>query len=100
MCKLCDSCKNTQIWIQKKCYVRSKFYDKFYKFIRDEVEDNLEGFLIGILFHSKNRRIKRIKDMIEAHLCDSFFFFWCFTALSCFPTRCDIPNTAKPLQSI
>jgi hypothetical protein len=72
MCKTCDYCENTRIWISKKAFERSKFYEKFYKFIRLECEDNMEGFLIGLFFHNRNRRISQIKTKIKNEICDSF----------------------------
>jgi hypothetical protein len=79
MCKLCERRDNTKKWIQKRAFERSKYYKKFYDFVKDQCEDNLEGLLIGMLFHSKNRRIAQIKKEIIDFICGgmSFLFSEC-----------------------
>jgi hypothetical protein len=68
MCKLCQLTQKTKNWMAKKPFERSKIYSKFHEFVRKECDDNLEGFLIGILFHSRNTTISWIRDAVRNHL--------------------------------
>jgi hypothetical protein len=71
MSKICFLNENTKKWMEMKDYQRSKKYRLFYDFVAKECDNNLEGFLIGILFYTKNRRIGAIKTAIKDYLCDS-----------------------------
>jgi hypothetical protein len=68
--QFCEKNENTKRFVQLKAWERSKIYQKFFQFIKLECDDNLEGFLIGIIFLSNNKRIEKVRDIIKNFLCE------------------------------
>jgi hypothetical protein len=72
--EFCDVNHNIQKWVELKSYKKSKIYQKFYDFINEECDNNLDGFLFGVLFLSNNRRMKLARDLTRSFLCNGLLF--------------------------
>jgi hypothetical protein len=71
--RYCDKSENTKSFVELEAWKRSKIYQRFFNFIKIECDDNLEGFLIAIIFLSNNKRIERIRNIIKDFLCQGVF---------------------------
>jgi hypothetical protein len=69
----CDKNVNCKNFVKLHAWERSKIYQKFFHFLKAETDDNLEGFLIGILFLSNNRRIEKVRQIIKSFLTEGVF---------------------------
>jgi hypothetical protein len=66
--KFCEKNEETKKFVELPKWKRSKVYQKFFQFIKSECDDNLEGFLIALIFLSNNRRIGKVRDTIRHFL--------------------------------
>jgi hypothetical protein len=69
-CKKNQSC---QRFVELEGWKRSKIYQKFFEFVKIECDDNFDGFLMGLIFLSNNRRVEKLRNIIINFLCEGTF---------------------------
>jgi hypothetical protein len=71
--RYCEESEDCYNFVKLEAWRRSKIFQKFFHFIKMECEDNLNGFLMAILFLSNNKRIEKARHVIKKFLDNGLF---------------------------